>query len=49
MLIRTTHHLVRGRTGSGCIDADYSDATGQPITAAELPARFTLAVPGDQE
>ena len=47
-LDQRTHHLVRA-DGQWLIDADYSDAAGQPITAADLPARFTVAVPGDQE
>lgn len=47
-LIRTTHHLVHAG-GQWLIDADYSDATGQPITTDQLPARYTLAVPDDQE
>ena len=47
VLIRTTHHLVWADR-QWLIDADYSDSTGQPITAAELPARYTLAVPDDK-
>lgn len=48
VLFRTRHHLVWSAR-SWRIDADYSDATAQQLTPADLPAWFTITVPGDQE